>query len=250
MKVDTDRPTIRPLLEIEDLSVSYGAIAATHGVSLSVYPGEIVALIGNNGAGKSSTLNAIMGLVKPNGGRVTLDGTDATAKPPERLMNAGLTLSPEGRRIFGGLSVQENLSIGSGPGVSRSERLQRQDEMFELFPILNERKSQMGDTLSGGEQQQLALGRALMSRPKVLMLDEPSLGLAPLITEQIFEIIQKLGEQGMTILLVEQNVDRAMDVADRAYVLSAGRVEMDGTTEELASSGDLEAAYFGTMQGV
>lgn len=234
------------LLDVQQLSVAYGPIRAVHGISLRVDQGEIVALIGNNGAGKSSTLNAVMGLVKPSGGQVLLGGEDVTGRSPERIMREGMTLTPEGRRIFAGLTVRENLMLGGGPRISRDEAERRAEELYEVLPILAERSDQLGETLSGGEQQQLAIARSLMSQPRMLLLDEPSLGLAPRIIDDIFAFIRRLHERGLTILLVEQSVEQALEIADRAYVLAAGQIDSEGAAAELLESTDIAAAYLGT----
>jgi branched-chain amino acid transport system ATP-binding protein len=236
-----------PMLELEDLHVRYGAIRALQGVSLQVNQGELVALIGSNGAGKSTTLRTISGLLRPSQGRITFEGRDITTASSDRIVALGISQCPEGRRIFGRLTVEENLRLGA-VSRRRSEADAVAEDMamvFSLFPLLRERLGQAGGTLSGGEQQMLAIGRALMSRPRLLLLDEPSLGLAPLMVERIFETIAELKGRGRTILLVEQNVHHAFDVADRAYVLETGRITLDGPAEVLRTDRKVEQSYLG-----
>lgn len=233
------------MLTLDDLKVSYGAIAALRGVSLGVETGELVALIGSNGAGKTTTLRTISGLLKPEAGHVRFQGEDLSSQPPHRIVGMGISHVPEGRQIFGTLSVRQNLQLGA---VARQDRSGSDDDLgrvFDLFPVLKERLRQAGGTLSGGEQQMLAIGRALMARPRLLLLDEPSLGLAPLLVERIFEAISQLKAEGTTILLVEQNARQALRIADRAYVLETGLVAMSGTAAELAANPDVERAYLG-----
>jgi branched-chain amino acid transport system ATP-binding protein len=235
------------MLELVDVHVRYGAIRALQGVSLRVDEGELVALIGSNGAGKSTTLRAISGLLRPSQGTITFEGVDITRAASERIVARGISHCPEGRRIFGSLTVAENLRLGAvsrprSDGAAIAEDLAM---VLELFPLLGERLDQAGGTLSGGEQQMLAIGRALMSRPRLLLLDEPSLGLAPLMVERIFETIAQLKQQGRTILLVEQNVHHAFDVADRAYVLETGRITLDGPADVLRSDPKVEQSYLG-----
>jgi branched-chain amino acid transport system ATP-binding protein len=233
------------MLAIEDLHVRYGAIAALQGISLRVDEGEMVGLIGVNGAGKTTTLLTIAGVLKPAQGTIAFQGRSLVGLPPEEIVRKGIALVPEGRRIFPGLTVEENLRLG---GAIRTDRTQVQrdlDEICTRFPILGERLKQPGGTLSGGEQQQLAIARGLMSRPSLLMLDEPSLGLAPILVEEIFRLVATLRETGVTILLVEQNVERTLEVADRAYLLNTGRVEFEGPTEELRRRVDIVSAYLG-----
>jgi branched-chain amino acid transport system ATP-binding protein len=233
------------LLAIEGLVVRYGAIQAVQGASLAVGKGEIVTLLGANGAGKSSLLNACMGLVPVAGGRVELAGKTITGARTEAIVRSGMTLTPEGRRIFPGLTVLENLDLGAAasPALRRTARETR-DEMFGLFPRLAERRQQLAGTLSGGEQQMLAIARSLMSHPTILLLDEPSLGLAPNIVDQIFDFIASLRQRGVTVLLVEQNAELALDVADRGYVLAGGKVVLSGTPHDLRNAG-LERVYLG-----
>ena len=231
------------MLKIKDLHVSYGGIRALRGVDLEVPDGKIVTLIGANGAGKSTTLRAIAGLVKPAHGRIHLQGEDITALSPDRIVSKGITLVPEGRRVFPDLTVLENLKIGA---YLRKDNLE--DDLkwvYDLFPRLKERSWQAAGTLSGGEQQMLAVGRALMSRPKIMMMDEPSLGLAPIVVKGIFDIIKEINKQGVTILLIEQNANMALHVADSAYVLETGRVTLQGSGLELLSNEAVKKAYLG-----
>jgi branched-chain amino acid transport system ATP-binding protein len=232
------------MLELRDIHVFYGGIRALSGVSLRVEPGELVALIGSNGAGKSTTLKTISGLLRPRQGAILYEGQEITRAATDRIVALGISHCPEGRRIFGRLSVRENLLLGA---VQRGGQDLHPDldRVYELFPRLKERLSQAGGTLSGGEQQMLAIGRALMSRPRLLMLDEPSLGLAPLMVEQVFTVIRELKRQGTTILLVEQSVHHALDVADRAYVIETGRVTLDGPAAELRHNPQVERSYLG-----
>ena len=233
------------LLSVEGLTVRYGAIEAVRGVSLAVHDGEIATLLGANGAGKSSILNAIMGMVPLAGGKVVLDGRDVAGQAPERIVRLGMTLTPEGRHVFANLTVLENLALGAAARRDRAEVARTRTDMFELFPVLAERRDQVAGTLSGGEQQMLAIARSLMSHPRILLLDEPSLGLAPQIVDTIFELIAGLRERGITILLVEQNVDLALEIADRGYVMASGEIVMDDTAAELRRSGGVERAYMG-----
>ena len=232
------------ILKVENINVYYGAIHAIKGVSFHVDEGEIVTLIGANGAGKSTTLQTISGLLRSRTGSIEFCGENISKLPPHKIVEKGLAQVPEGRRIFLQMSVQENLDMGaytqSGAGVG--ENIER---VFEQFPRLKERRRQIAGTLSGGEQQMLAIGRALMSRPKLLMLDEPSMGLAPILVEQIFEIIQSLHKSGTTILLVEQNAQMALSITDRAYVMETGTISLSGTGRELAESDQVKKAYLG-----
>jgi branched-chain amino acid transport system ATP-binding protein len=231
-------------LELEDLHVAYGGIAAVKGIDLHVARGEIVTLIGSNGAGKTSTLKAIVQLVHPAQGKVRVFGRDVVAMPTHRVVGLGVSLVPEGRAIFGNLSVEENLLLGSY--CRRDTRIrERMDRCIALFPRLGERLAQQGGTLSGGEQQMLAIARALMAEPQLLLLDEPSLGLAPKIVQQIFEAITSVAKTGITILLVEQNTRLALETADRGYVLVTGEVVLSGTAAQLKSDPRIQAAYLG-----
>jgi len=235
------------LLELAHVEVRYGAIRALQGISLGVDEGELVALIGSNGAGKSTTLRTISGLLRPTHGTITFDGADITNASSERIVARGISHCPEGRRIFGGLTVAENLRLGavSRPRSAAAGIAEDLATVLELFPVLKERLDQAGGTLSGGEQQMLAIGRALMSRPRLLLLDEPSLGLAPLMVERIFATIAELKRAGRTILLVEQNVHQAFEVADRAYVLETGRVTLEGPADALRQDPKVEQSYLG-----
>ena len=233
------------MLTVENLEASYGAVKALHGISLEVAEGELVALLGVNGAGKSTTLKSITGVLRPVKGTVTFLGDAITNKTPESIVRRGLSLVPEGRDIFGNLTVEENLRLGAFSSYTRETYKAALAEVFELFPILEERFSQHGGLLSGGEQQMLAIARALMARPKLLMLDEPSLGLSPAMTDQIFELIGRLRQRGSTILLVEQNAERALEIVDRAYLLANGAVEFAGTADELRRKVDIASVYFG-----
>jgi len=232
------------MLELLDLHVHYGNIRALDGISLRVASGELVAIIGSNGAGKSTTLKAISGLVRPSHGSIVYEGQDITRASTDRIVNLGISHCPEGRRIFGRLTVRENLVLG---GISRPVAEVREDieRIAGLFPRLRERMAQAGGTLSGGEQQMLAIGRALMSRPRLLILDEPSLGLAPIMVEHIFDVINDLRREGLTILLVEQNVHHALDSADRAYVLETGRITLEGAAGVLRHDPQVEHSYLG-----
>jgi branched-chain amino acid transport system ATP-binding protein len=232
------------MLELRNVHVSYGSIRALNGVSLEVQAGEVVALIGSNGAGKSTTLKTISGLLRPRQGTIHWQGQEITRLAPDRIVALGISHCPEGRRIFAGLTVDENLRLGAvvrGGADSRSDL----EWIYRLFPVLQTRGQQAGGTLSGGEQQMLAIGRALMSRPRLLLLDEPSLGLAPLLVERIFEVIDTLKRRGTTMLLVEQNVHHALDVADRAYVLETGQVTLTGPAAALKHDPQVEHSYLG-----
>ena len=231
------------MLRVKDLKVNYGGIEAVKGISFDVPEKSIVTLIGANGAGKSTTLRTIAGLVKPAGGKVELLGEDITGMDPSRIVGHGITMVPEGRRIFPDMTVLENLKIGA---YLRKEDLDSDIKwIYELFPRLEERHWQLGGTLSGGEQQMLSVARALMSRPKLMMMDEPSLGLAPLIVRDIFSIIEEINHKGVTILLIEQNANMALQIADRAYVLETGCITMSGTGAELFADDRIKEAYLG-----
>ena len=232
------------ILSIKDLKVSYGGIEAVKGISFDVKRGEIVTLIGANGAGKSSTLRSIAGLVRPSGGSITFEGEDITNADPTGIVKRGITLVPEGRRIFADLTVLENLKIGAY--LRRDDIKEDLEWVYSLFPRLKERSWQAGGTLSGGEQQMLAVGRALMSRPKLIMMDEPSLGLAPIVVRGIFDIIREINQRGTTILLIEQNANMALQTAHTGYVLETGRITLSGTGEELLKNEAVQAAYLGT----
>ncbi len=233
------------LLEVNDLEVSYGSIKAIHGISFAVEKDEIVTLIGANGAGKTTTLNTITRLMDPDSGSIVYKGHDLTQIPAHEVVKLGMTLVPEGRRIFGNLTVLENLKLAA---YARKDRDQVQKDIrrvYDLFPRLEERKNQLGDTLSGGEQQMLAVGRALVTGGELLLLDEPSMGLAPILVQEIFNILREIRERGTTILLVEQNANQALKLADRAYVLETGNVVLSGPARELAREPRVRQAYLG-----
>lgn len=232
------------ILDVKNINVYYGAIHAIKGISFNVEEGEIVTLIGANGAGKSTTLNTISGLLHSKTGDIRFMGDSITKLSPNKIVENGLVMVPEGRRIFLGLTVEENLEMGAYTRP-RSEIVQSMEQVYELFPRLRERRTQVGGTLSGGEQQMLAMGRALMAKPKLIMLDEPSMGLAPLLVDLIFDIIKNLHEAGSTILLVEQNAQAALSIADRAYVLETGKVVKTGKGSDLISDPDIKKAYLG-----
>ena len=231
------------MLKIDDIHVYYGAIHAIKGVSFHVNEGEIVALIGANGAGKSTILKTVSGLMHPRSGNITFCGDNIAHTDAYKLLRTGLAHVPEGRRIFQQMTVQDNLEMGAF--IHKEVNKDDLDRVFNYFPRLKERRKQIAGTLSGGEQQMLAMSRALMSRPKLMMLDEPSMGLAPILIDQIFEIIKQLHKDGTTILLVEQNASKALEIADRAYVLETGKVILSGTGQELASSDEVKKAYLG-----
>lgn len=233
------------MLEVKDLQVYYGVIQALKGISFEVEQGDVVALIGANGAGKTTTLHTITGLLPSKAGNITFEGTDITHVPGYKLVSMGIAHVPEGRRVFASLTVLQNLKMGAYTRNDKKEIEDTIEMIYKRFPRLKERKNQLAGTLSGGEQQMLAMGRALMSEPKLLMLDEPSMGLAPLLVEQIFEIIQSLHKAGSTILLVEQNAQMALQIADRAYVLESGRITLSGTGAELMASESVKRAYLG-----
>jgi len=233
------------LLSVSGIDVFYGRVQALRGASLEIDTGEIVALIGSNGAGKTSMLRTISGLLHPLHGSISFDGKDITHMQPEKIVDLGICQSPEGRRLFTRMTVLDNLRMGAYTRKSSKEIKQDMDRVFELFPRLNERKNQVAGTLSGGEQQMCAMGRALMAKPKVLMLDEPSLGLAPILVETIFSIVREINAQGTPVLLVEQNAHKALEVAHRGYVLETGVIVQTGTGKELLESEDVQKAYLG-----
>ncbi|MCI8584288.1 MAG: ABC transporter ATP-binding protein [Lachnospiraceae bacterium] len=231
------------MLEVKDLNVSYGGIKAVKEISFHVPKGEVVTLIGANGAGKSSTLRSIVGLVRPEGGSIQFEGTELAGLPTDQIVSKGITLVPEGRRVFSDLTVLENLKIGA---YMRKDSLDEDlNWVHDLFPRLKERSWQLAGTLSGGEQQMLAIGRALMSKPELIMMDEPSLGLAPIIVQGVFDIIKEINKQGVTILLVEQNANMALKAADLGYVMETGQITLSGTGKELAENEEVKAAYLG-----
>ena len=234
------------MLEVRDLHVSYGAIKAIKGISFDVEEGEIVTLIGANGAGKTTTLHAISALQKSDAGSITFCGKDITHMEAHKIIKLGLAQVPEGRRVFAGLTVQQNLEMGAYTRVDSAAEIQKDyDKVFEWLPRLKERRRQQAGTLSGGEQQMLAIGRALMSKPRMLLLDEPSMGLSPLLVKEIFRIIREVNKSGVTVLLVEQNAKMALDIANRAYVLETGTIKMEGDAHELANNIEVRKAYLG-----
>ena len=233
------------MLSVENISVNYGPIRAIRDIRLSVSSGEIVALLGPNGAGKSTTLKALMGLHPVSSGRVIFEDRVITGLATDRIVRLGMTLTPEGRKVFSGLTIDENLRLGSAARKDRADIAKTGSEVLDLFPILRERLHQFAGTLSGGEQQQLAIARSLMSAPRLLLLDEPSLGLAPQIVDQIFDLIADLRQRGLTILLVEQNAEMALEIADRAYIYSNGNIKLTGTSAELRASDDIANTYLG-----
>jgi branched-chain amino acid transport system ATP-binding protein len=233
------------MLVLENVSVNYGAIEALNGISMHVAKGEVVTLIGANGAGKTTTLRTITGLLEPRQGRVVFEDEDISGKPTHKLVARGISMSPEGRGVFANLSVRENLQMGAYLNRNKKEVASDMERAFTMFSRLKERESQKAGTLSGGEQQMLAIGRALMSRPRLLLLDEPSLGLAPLVVHTIFEAIDEISNEGTTILLVEQNAHAALGHSDRAYVLETGRIVMEGKSADLAADPRIKEAYLG-----
>ena len=233
------------LLEVKDLQVFYGVIQALKGISFEVNEGEIVTLIGANGAGKTTTMQSIMGLIHPKAGEIIYDGQRVNGMPTNKIVQLGMTQVPEGRRVFSELTVYENLLMGAYINKDRNKVKSDIEEVYTLFPRLGERKGQLAGMLSGGEQQMLAMGRALMSHPKLMMLDEPSMGLAPILVSPVFDMIKHLNETGTTILLVEQNAEKALSIADRAYVMEIGEITLSGTGKELAASEKVKAAYLG-----
>lgn len=233
------------MLKIENLTVRYGMIEAIKGISFHVNDGEIVTLIGSNGAGKTTTMHAISGLIKPHSGTITLDDQDLIKMPAHKIITQGLAQVPEGRRVFAEQTVKENLLLGAYHRKDKDEILKDLEYVFELFPRLKERERQLAGTLSGGEQQMLAMGRALMAKPKILLLDEPSMGLSPLLVKEIFRIIEEINKKGTTVLLVEQNAKMALAIADRAYVLETGKITLEGTGQELSASEQVRKAYLG-----
>ena len=233
------------LLEVKNLEVSYGVIKALKGISFEVNEGEIVTLIGANGAGKTTTMQSVIGLIPKNGGSVIYDGQDITKQPCHKIVHLGMSQVPEGRRVFQELTVYENLLMGAYSIKEKDTFKEDLEKVYKRFPRLAERSGQIAGTLSGGEQQMLAMGRALMSRPKLLMLDEPSMGLSPLLVDEVFDIIKDINQDGTTILLVEQNAGKSLAISDRAYVLETGSIVLSGTGAELAASEDVKKAYLG-----
>ena len=233
------------MLKVENLSVHYGMIQAVRDVSFEVNEGEVVSLIGANGAGKTTILRTISGLVRPSAGKIEIVGNEIQKDPAQKIVAAGLSQVPEGRHVFPGLTVLENLEMGAFLKTNREENQANLKKVFSRFPRLEERKNQDAATLSGGEQQMLAMGRALMSTPKLLLLDEPSMGLAPIFIQEIFDIIQDIQRQGTTVLLIEQNANKALSIADRGYVLETGKIVLSGTGQELLASDEVRKAYLG-----
>ena len=232
-------------LEIKDLAVYYGVIQAIKGISFEVNQGEVIALIGANGAGKTTTLHTITGLISPKKGSVVFEGKDITKTPAHKIVSMGMAHVPEGRRVFAELSVYENLKMGAYTRKDKNEIEESLANVYKRFPRLEERRNQMAGTLSGGEQQMLAMGRALMSRPKIILMDEPSMGLSPILVNEIFDIIRSVSESGTTVLLVEQNAKKALSIADRAYVLETGRITMEGNAKDLLEDDSIKKAYLG-----
>jgi branched-chain amino acid transport system ATP-binding protein len=243
--VTTTEEAAGPVLEIDDIHLYYGAIHALKGVSLTVNQGEIVTLIGANGAGKSSTLRAINGINRPRDGRINFEGEDITHRSSHRIVKSGIAQSPEGRRLFPRMSVTENLEMGAFQRTDKENFAEDMERVFELFPRLKERRTQKAGTMSGGEQQMCAIGRALMARPKLLLLDEPSMGLAPIFVERIFETVVEVNRQGTPVLLVEQNALMALDVARRGYVMETGRIALEGPAAELKTNEQVRKTYLG-----
>ena len=233
------------MLKVTDLKVKYGMIEAIKGISFEVRDGEIVTMIGANGAGKTTTMHAISGLVKAAEGSIMLDDTELTRTAPNKIVKMGLAQVPEGRRVFAQQTVEDNLNLGAYLRKDKDGIARDMEEVFQLFPRLKERRTQLAGTLTGGEQQMLAMGRALMARPSILLLDEPSMGLSPLLVSEIFRIIREINDKGTTVLLVEQNAKRALAIADRAYVLETGLITLEGTGEELANDERVQKAYLG-----
>ena len=233
------------MLKVNDLIVRYGMIEAIKGISFEVDDGQIVTLIGANGAGKTTTMHTISGLLKPSAGTIFLDDTDISKLPAHKIVELGIAQCPERRRVFASQSVEDNLLLGAYTRKDKETIRKDLENVYELFPILNERKKQLAGTLSGGEQQMLAMGRALMAKPKIMLLDEPSMGLSPLLVKEIFAIIKDINSQGVTILLVEQNAKMALGIADKAYVIETGKIVMSGTGKELLESEDVRRAYLG-----
>ena len=233
------------MLRVQDIDVFYGLVPALHGVRLEVQAGETVCLLGPNGAGKTTTVRAIIGLLTPRAGRISLNGSDITGLPPHRTVGLGVSLAPEGRLLFPDMSVEENLELGASPPRARAQKRDAREWVYALFPRLQARRRQPAGTLSGGEQQMVAIGRALMAKPELLILDEPSLGLSPLLVQELFRVLKTLNEQGLSILLVEQNVVQALKISDRAYVLESGKIVMQGTSAELGSSESIRKSYLG-----
>lgn len=233
------------MLEIKDLEVYYGVIKAIKGISFEVNQGEVIALIGANGAGKTTVLHTISGLIRPKNGEVLFEGKNLVKVSPDKIVKMGIAQVPEGRRVFANLSVYENLKLGAYTRSNVAEIAESLESVYQRFPRLKERKKQLAGTLSGGEQQMLAMGRALMSKPKIILMDEPSMGLSPILVSEIFDIIRAISEQGTTVLLVEQNAKKALQIADRAYVLETGTISLSGDADELMHNEQVKKAYLG-----
>ncbi|HIZ14169.1 MAG TPA: ABC transporter ATP-binding protein [Candidatus Mediterraneibacter stercorigallinarum] len=233
------------MLEVKDLEVYYGMIQAIKGISFHVDKGEVIALIGANGAGKTTTLHTVTGLLSPKSGHVIFEGKDITKVPAHKIVSMGMAHVPEGRRVFAELSVYENLKMGAYTRKDKNEIEESLKNVYKRFPRLEERKNQMAGTLSGGEQQMLAMGRALMSKPKIILMDEPSMGLSPIMVNEIFDIIRSVSESGTTVLLVEQNAKKALSIADRAYVLETGKIALEGKAKDLLEDDSIKKAYLG-----
>lgn len=233
------------MLEVKDLEVYYGVIQAIKGISFHVDKGEVIALIGANGAGKTTTLHTVTGLISPKNGHVLFEGKDITKVPAHKIVSMGMAHVPEGRRVFAELSVYENLKMGAYTRKDKNEIEESLKNVYKRFPRLEERKNQMAGTLSGGEQQMLAMGRALMSRPKIILMDEPSMGLSPIMVNEIFDIIRSVSESGTTVLLVKQNAKKALSIADRAYVLETGKIVLEGKAKDLLEDDSIKKAYLG-----
>ena len=233
------------LLEVQDIQVYYGMIQALKGVSFSVNEGEVIALIGANGAGKTTTLHTVTGLLRAKSGHIIYDGQDITKVPPHKIVTMGMAHVPEGRRVFAELSVYENLKLGAYTRKDKQEIAESLERVYKSFPRLKERKNQLAGTLSGGEQQMLAMGRALMSRPRIILMDEPSMGLSPIYVSEIFDIIKSINKDGTTVLLVEQNAKKALSIADRAYVLETGMIALSGDAKDLMNNDTVKKAYLG-----
>ncbi|MBO6284317.1 MAG: ABC transporter ATP-binding protein [Pseudobutyrivibrio sp.] len=233
------------MLKVENLVVNYGMIQALKGISFDVNEGEVIALIGANGAGKTTTLQTISGMLSPTSGKVLLEGTDITKIPGHKIVSMGLAHVPEGRRVFGGLTVLENLKMGAYTRSSKTEIAESFERIYASFPRLKERQNQLAGTLSGGEQQMLAMGRALMSKPRIVLMDEPSMGLSPIYVDEIFNIIEEISKAGTTVLLVEQNAKKALAIADRAYVLETGNIVLSGDADALMNDDSIKKAYLG-----
>lgn len=233
------------MLKFENVSVSYGRAPVLFDIDLAVAEGEVVAILGSNGAGKSTALRAASGVVSPRAGKIWYDGTEISSMPPHQIVARGMAHSPEGRRLFSGLTVEQNLHLGTRSKEARKAAPATLNRVYELFPVLEERRTQLAGSMSGGEQQMCAIGRALMAKPRLLLLDEPSLGLAPIIIKEVFDVIQQVRQTGVTVLIVEQNVNQTLNVVDRAYVIERGRVVLEGTATEMKNDKNVQRAYLG-----